>query len=120
VHREELASLVGGASRLMLAANSLATLPIRTKGASVSDERFLDAELHTLSTSLERIADDLAPARNGSVTTDAPEPVGVRLMTPESVCARWIHHHLSHLQETIGPLSAAATVVRDARGPLAR
>jgi uncharacterized membrane protein YccC len=120
VHREELASLVGGASRLMLAANSLATLPIRTKGASVSDERFLDAELHTLSTSLERIADDLAPARNGSVTTDAPEPVGVRLMTPESVCARWIHHHLSHLQETVGPLSAAATVVRDARGPLAR
>jgi uncharacterized membrane protein YccC len=120
VHREELASLVGGASRLMLAASSLATLPIRTTSASLNDERLLDAELHTLSMSLEQIADDLAPARNGSVSAPTPEPVGVRLMTPESVCARWIHHHLSHLEETVGPLSAAAIVVRDARGPLAR
>ena len=120
VHREELASLVGGASRLLLAANSLATLPVRTNAPSVNDERLLDAELHTLSTSLAHIADSLAPDRNGVISGEEPEPGDVRLLTPESACARWIHHHLSHLQETVGPLSAAATVVGAARGPLAR
>ena len=122
VHREELASLVGGASRLMLAANSLATLPLRTKGADANDEQLLDAELHTLSMSLGRIANDLAPPRSGASAADTPETAsdGIRPAMPESVCARWIHHHLSHLQEAVDPLAHAATVLREARGPLAR
>ncbi len=128
VHREELASLVGGASRLLLAANSLATLPIRTGTGAANDEQLLDGELHGLSTSFGNIADCLSPARNGfgsSVRHNAgspslPAPVDVPAVTPNSVCARWIHHHLSHLQADIDALSTAATVLRDAHGPLAR
>ncbi len=44
VHRDELAALVGGASRLLLTANSLATLPLRQKGGTKNDELFLDGE----------------------------------------------------------------------------
>jgi uncharacterized membrane protein YccC len=130
VHRDEIASLVGGASRLLLTANSLATLPLRTARDPGDDQQLLDGELHDLSAALERIADDLAPPR-GRRNTPLPDaaPVGVRNAgdrslggrdTPESVCARWIHHHLSHLQAAVDPLAEAATVLRAARGPMAR
>jgi hypothetical protein len=36
------------------------------------------------------------------------------------VCARWIHHHLVHLQAGVQPLAAAAYVLSQAHGPLAR
>jgi hypothetical protein len=176
VHRDELAALVGGASRLLLTANSLATLPVRTRGATESDEVILDAELHELRESLERIADDLAPVRPAITTreglvglgrrgsggdgsgrrdvnrrgldrirgnrvglpyvVDAPASQfgglelaekaggGGRLaaatVTVDTVCARWIHHHLAHLQASVYPLTEASAVLREAHGPLAR
>ena len=165
VHRDELAALVGGASRLLLTANSLATLPLRARGATASDQTFLDGELHELQSAIERIADDLAPehglraqlnagrslagqalaattsslSRTSSASGPAapvqavaapvvtPEvlaqasPVAVlSAVSPQSVCARWIHHHLSHLQATVDPLSVASAVLREAHGPLAR
>ena len=89
-----------------------------------ADEILLDGELHDLGTSIERIADYLSPThtwrRSQPEAATLPAPADVPPVTPNSVCARWIHHHLSHLQTTIGPLSAAATVLRDAHGPLAR
>jgi uncharacterized membrane protein YccC len=235
VHRDELAALVAGASRLLLTANSLATLPMRmSQGAAATrDEELLDAELHALRDALERIANDLAPLRPGittragitsrvdttragiasrvdttragiaSRTTAAAESLsfdhrGIRSLgalearilgkwsrrgpgrrhsvndialvvagelspkksshtsdlvssptllaapsgtaegaaasgeqwsgdliqavavSPESVCARWIHHHLVHLQAGVQPLAAAAYVLSQAHGPLAR
>jgi uncharacterized membrane protein YccC len=107
VHRDELAALVGGASRLLLTANSLATLPLRTSRATPNDEDFLDGELHTLSTALDHIADDLSPS-------STPPASGLMVVngSPESVCARWIHHHLRHLQAGIDSLSEASAVVR--------
>jgi hypothetical protein len=109
VHRDELAALVGGASRLLLTANSLATLPLRTRGATRGDEVFLDGELHTISTALRRIADDLS-----SDSPDSTSPASGQITTgsPESVCARWIHHHLSHLHAGIDSLTVASGVVR--------
>jgi uncharacterized membrane protein YccC len=107
VHRDELAALVGGASRLLLTANSLATLPIRVGRATRNDEAFLDGELHNLATAFASIADDLS--------TSGTLPPSDRISTtgtPESVCARWIHHHLSHLQAGVDSLSQASAVVR--------
>jgi uncharacterized membrane protein YccC len=107
VHRDELAALVGGASRLLLTANSLATLPLRTKGATRGDELFLDGELHNLASALGHIADDLT----SSSTPAASDPISVT-GSPESVCARWIQHHLSHLQADVDSLAQASAVVR--------
>ena len=107
MHRDELAALVGGASRLLLTANSLATLPLRTKGATRGDELFLDGELHNLATALGHIADDLT----SSSTPPASDPISVT-GSPESVCARWIQHHLSHLQADVDSLAQASAVVR--------
>jgi uncharacterized membrane protein YccC len=107
VHRDELAALVGGASRLLLTANSLATLPIRVGRATPDDEAFLDGELHNLASAFASIADDLS--------TSGTLPPSGRMSatgTPESVCARWIHHHLSHLQAGVDSLSQASAVVR--------
>jgi uncharacterized membrane protein YccC len=112
VHRDELASLVGGASRLLLTANSLATLPLRDAGGNTSDERLLDAELHTLSTAFATIADDLSSRHRSSAPPSSVAPPNVAAGSPESVCARWIHHHLSHLQAGIDPLARASAVVR--------
>jgi hypothetical protein len=109
VHRDELAALVGGASRLLLTANSLATLPLRQKGGTANDELFLDGELHNLTTAFEGIADDLSTS---STTPPSDSTLEIPAGSPESVCARWIHHHLSHLQAGIGPLSQASAVVR--------
>jgi uncharacterized membrane protein YccC len=109
VHRDELAALVGGASRLLLTANSLATLPLRTKGGTKNDELFLDGELHNLTAAFVGIADDLST----SSTTPSSDIVQESLTgSAESVCARWIHHHLSHLQAGIEPLAQASAVVR--------
>ncbi len=107
VHRDELAALVGGASRLLLTANSLATLPLRMRVATPGDEVFLDGELHNLATALERIADDLS----SSGTLPASDQVSTT-GSPESACARWIHHHLSHLQAGVDSLAEASAVVR--------
>ena len=115
VHRDELATLVGGASRLLLTANSLATLPLRTKGGTRSEEQFLDGELHDLSTAFERIADDLSTSTPPSgAPTGGFSASGTRGTTtsPESVCARWIHHHLIHLNASVDSLAEAAAVVR--------
>jgi uncharacterized membrane protein YccC len=115
VHRDELASLVGGASRLLLTANSLATLPLRTDlsaGGNEGDERLLDAELHRLSTAFAKIADDLSPRHQTSSSSSAPATPDVVTGSPESVCARWIHYHLSHLQAGVDPLARASAVVR--------
>ena len=109
VHRDELAALVGGASRLLLTANSLATLPLRQRGGTKNDELFLDGELHSLSTAFAGIADDLSTNSTTPPSDRTPESV---VGAPESVCARWIHHHLSHLQAGIGPLERASAVVR--------
>jgi hypothetical protein len=115
VHRDELAVLVGGASRLLLTANSLATLPLRQRGGTSNDELFIDGELHNLATALGAIADDLSSNSTLSPTSTLP-PSGSALEittgSPESVCARWIHHHLSHLQAGIDSLAQASAVVR--------
>jgi uncharacterized membrane protein YccC len=108
VHRDELASLVGGASRLLLTASSLTTLPMRIGPGSSSDERLLDAELHRLTIAFTNIADYLSPSRQAGTMAIPDVVVG----SPESVCARWIHHHLSHLQAAIDPLTQASIVVR--------
>jgi uncharacterized membrane protein YccC len=108
VHRDELASLVSGASRLLLTANSLATLPMRMGPGSPSDERLLDAELHRLTTGFANIADYLSPNHQAGTMAIPDAAVG----SPQSVCARWIHHHLSHLQSAIDPLTQASVVVR--------
>jgi uncharacterized membrane protein YccC len=115
VHRDELASLVGGASRLLLTANSLATLPLRpvlAAGGNEGDERLLDAELHRVSTAFAKIADDLSPRHQPSSSSSAVATPGVVTGSPESACARWIHHHLSHLQAGVDPLARASAVVR--------
>jgi uncharacterized membrane protein YccC len=109
VHRDELASLVGGASRLLLTANSLATLPLRQNVSNEEDERLLDAELHRLSTAFATIADDLSSRHQPPVAVAMPDVVTGSL---ESVCARWIHHHLSHLEAAVDPLARASAVVR--------
>jgi len=109
VHRDELAALVGGASRLLLTANSLATLPLRQRGGTKNDELFLDGELHSLTTALEGIAADLSTS---STTPPSDRTPGIVVGAPESVCARWIHHHIRHLQAGIGSLEQASAVVR--------
>jgi uncharacterized membrane protein YccC len=109
VHRDELASLVGGASRVLLTANSLATLPLRQLGGNAADERLLDAELHRLSTAFGVIADNLSPSHQQPSAIATPD---VATGSPESVCARWIHHHLSHLQAAVDPLARASAVVQ--------
>ena len=85
VHRDELAALVGGATRVLLTANSLATLPLRQRGGTKNDELFLDGELHSLTTALDGIADDLSTSSTTPPSDRAPEVsrctrIGVRAM----------------------------------------
>jgi uncharacterized membrane protein YccC len=115
VHRDELAALVGGASRLLLTANSLATLPLRSvvdAAESSTDERLLDAELHRLNNAVATIVDDLSPRQQLPQLPGTIEAGDGVAGSPQSVCARWIHHHLSHLQTAVDPLARASAVVR--------
>jgi hypothetical protein len=84
-------------------------LPLRQKGGTKNDELFLDGELHDLTTSFERIAADLSTS---STTPPSDSRSESTTGTPESVCARWIHHHLSHLQRGVESLAQASAVVR--------
>ncbi len=77
------------------------------QGATPGDEVFLDGELHNLAGAFERIADDLS----SSGTPPASDRVSTT-GSPESACARWIHHHLSHLQAGVDSLAEASAVVR--------
>jgi len=94
------------------------TTPYRelTSDAAASNERrherrraFLDGELHELATAFENIADDLS---SSSTPPPSDSTLGSTTGSPESVCARWIHHHLSHLQAGVDSLAQASAVVR--------
>ncbi|MCU1494735.1 MAG: hypothetical protein JWO62_2499 [Acidimicrobiaceae bacterium] len=68
VHRAQLATLVGGADRLLLTANSLAALPMRASPEEGSESDVLDGELHEVARSFDQLADELAP-RGGRTKT---------------------------------------------------
>jgi len=142
VHREELAALVAGSTRLSLTASSIASLAMRGRdGGSEADA--IDRELHELAVSVGHVADGLAlpsarerrrmaagealhanpGAGSPAVHTDPGErdggdPGAGSTVASGTACNLWIHHHLSHLRDAIGPLADAASAL-PAEGPRA-